>query len=355
MNEIFNRLRKVYNHLADDISKKLFIARLNYSFTFDDNFIIDIPNEYRNLNADVETFYRKLYSTNGKKLAIFGAGMCGQSIAIGFKGLKFECFIDNYRKDDYDKRTGLPIYSIEKYIDEYGVYNTIFIISVVSTNSVESIIKQLLEYGVEEENIIYLKSGDWRNNCSQYFDLFSPHEHEVFVDCGCFNGSTAFRFAAWCGVMGYDKIWSFEPDKESYEKCKNVLAHLGKCEVLPYGISDKKGTVSFLSNGKEDARIVNDIVNNDDLHTIDTISLDEFLKNEKVTFIKMDIEGAEFDAIKGAKNIIKDQKPRLAISVYHNSQHIITIPELLLNLRPDYKLYIRHYSLLPNETILYAE
>ena len=85
------------------------------------------------------------------------------------------------------------------------------------------------------------------------------------------------------------------------------------------------------------------------------IRLDEFLKGERVTLMKMDIEGAEYDALKGAEYIIKTQKPRLAISIYHDKNHIVDIPALLLSFRSDYKFYIRHYSLLSNETVLYAE
>lgn len=87
---------------------------------------------------------------------------------------------------------------------------------------------------------------------------------------------------------------------------------------------------------------------------IETIVLDEFLRGERVTFIKMDIEGAELDALRGASQIIKEQKPKLAISVYHRDDDIVAIPKLLTGLRPDYKLYLRHYSLLLNETVLYA-
>lgn len=88
--------------------------------------------------------------------------------------------------------------------------------------------------------------------------------------------------------------------------------------------------------------------------TIETVALDEFLHGERVTFIKMDIEGVELDALKGAVRIIKEQKPKLAISVYHKADDIIEIPKLIMEMRPDYKLYLRHYSMLANEMVLYA-
>ena len=78
------------------------------------------------------------------------------------------------------------------------------------------------------------------------------------------------------------------------------------------------------------------------------------LVNDQVTFIKMDIEGSEYEALKGAKNTIKMYKPRLAISVYHKLQDIWDIPKLILELNPNYKLYFRHYSIAEDETVLYA-
>ncbi len=82
--------------------------------------------------------------------------------------------------------------------------------------------------------------------------------------------------------------------------------------------------------------------------------MDSAIGNEKVTFIKMDIEGAEYDALCGARKIIASQKPKLAICVYHKAEDIIEIPRLILDINPDYKFALRHYSLFDTETVLYA-
>ena len=76
--------------------------------------------------------------------------------------------------------------------------------------------------------------------------------------------------------------------------------------------------------------------------------------HDDVTFIKMDIEGSEYQALLGAKQIIKEKVPKLAISVYHNPEDIVQIPRLILSLRKEYKFYIRHYSSTGFDTILYA-
>lgn len=352
---IFKDARMIYKSLQDDISKRLFEARLLLSATGNSEHITNLPMQYRNLSADIEMFYNNLHQQNKyERTVVFKNGNNGQSLVQNYRSLKVFAFIDNYCKNKTDDQTGLPVFKLNEYINHYGAKGTRFVISVAQRNFMNEMNLQLLSNGIEEKDIV-LAIADWRNNTSQYFDLFVPEPNEAFVDCGCFDGSTAFHFAGWCGSLGYNKIWSFEPDLSSYKKCKAILSGLSNCEVYPYGISDRSKTVPFLSNGNEDARIVVKQDSQANLPTIEVISLDEFLKNEKISFIKMDIEGAEYDALLGASHIIKDQKPRLAISIYHNSYHIITIPKLLLNFRPDYKLWIRHYSLLPNETILYAE
>lgn len=84
------------------------------------------------------------------------------------------------------------------------------------------------------------------------------------------------------------------------------------------------------------------------------IPLDEILAGEEATFIKMDIEGSESEALKGAKDTITTYKPRLAISIYHKPEDILELPEIILSYRPDYQFYMRHYSLGAPDTVLYA-
>lgn len=75
--------------------------------------------------------------------------------------------------------------------------------------------------------------------------------------------------------------------------------------------------------------------------------------NVKVTSIKLHIEGAEMEALKGARQIIAMQKPKRAIYVYYKNA-IIEILRLIKNLVPEYKLYLRHYSNDAGETVLYT-
>ncbi len=84
------------------------------------------------------------------------------------------------------------------------------------------------------------------------------------------------------------------------------------------------------------------------------ITLDEVLGEEGATFIKMDIEGGEKEALAGAKQLIKKYRPKLAISIYHKPEDILEVPEIILSYHPGYQLYMRHYSLAAFDTVLYA-
>ena len=87
---------------------------------------------------------------------------------------------------------------------------------------------------------------------------------------------------------------------------------------------------------------------------VQVVSLDRVLGDEIVSFIKMDIEGAEHNGLLGAEKQIRANRPKLAISIYHKPEDMWDLPGLILSFQPDYKLYLRHYSIAASETVLYA-
>ena len=351
--------RYVYSKLEDDISKNVFLMQLLNNATGDIRFVTGMNAKYRNLSSDIEIFYEKIHKAN--KIYIYGAGVNGKAMVKYFPEIKWEAFIDKYRKEKIDSETKLPILSIESFVENNKncINDISILISVINKSQQMEIYKELIDrYGICKNNIIFCVN-DWRNNSSQYFDLFSPKEHEVFVDCGCYDGGTCYRFLGWCGNKGYDYIYGFEADKTSYHNSKKNLERINNCTILPFGTSKENGKMYFYSNEKEDAHIISSEeakkTDSDCIEEIDVVSLDNYLKDKRVTFIKMDIEGAEWDTLLGAEEIIRQNRPRLAISVYHKMGDFIRIPEYLLSIHSDYKIYFRQYSLINNETIMYAE
>lgn len=145
-------------------------------------------------------------------------------------------------------------------------------------------------------------------------------------------------------------MWAFEPDEENSRKCTEALKEklCKNFDVEIFGLWDTKKKLYFkaISNGASK-------ISEDGGMEISTIRMDDVIK-EPVTFIKMDIEGSEYRVLLGARKIIESYKPKLAISIYHKSEDICQLPQLILEMNPDYKLYLRHYSTAAAETVLYA-
>jgi len=90
---------------------------------------------------------------------------------------------------------------------------------------------------------------------------------------------------------------------------------------------------------------------------VTTISIDDLVKVKnlpRVDIIKMDIEGAELSALKGAEQTLRAFRPRLAISLYHNESDLIEIPEFMNSLNLGYEFFLDHFSIHNEETVLFA-
>jgi FkbM family methyltransferase len=183
---------------------------------------------------------------------------------------------------------------------------------------------------------------------NEYFDMsvFSFTEQEYFVDAGALDGQTALAFANV--VPDYKAIACFEPDARNYSRTLRNTASLPRITVYPLGLWSGRAELGFESVGGASC------ITEAGEECIQTAALDEILAGEPVTFIKMDIEGAETEAIKGAGNTIVSRKPKLAVCVYHRQEDILTIPFKLKELVPEYGIYLRHHSASLLDTVCYA-
>ena len=183
----------------------------------------------------------------------------------------------------------------------------------------------------------------------QYVDVFAPAENEIIVDAGAYIGDTALRFLKWGGDK-VAKIYSFELDPGNAAKYEeNLRAFRGKVQLVEKGTWDKDETITISSGG------AGSHIDGEGDITSGLTAIDSVVGDERVTFIKMDVEGAELKSLMGARNTIIKNYPRLAVCVYHKVRDIYEIPEYILSLVPEYRFYLRHYSSNGWETVLYAE
>jgi FkbM family methyltransferase len=186
---------------------------------------------------------------------------------------------------------------------------------------------------------------------NQYFptDIVNLSEHESFVDIGAFNGDTVKDFITHSHAR-FDHISSFEVDAINFKLLQDNVAHLpkgGSIKIFNVGIWDSECDITY-SIGNSQSTIGSGEGKGH------VVPLDDILKQERVTYIKMDIEGAEPQALRGARNIIQTQKPRLAICIYHDFKHLWEIPLYLKQLVPEYNIHLRHHTNLEYETVCYA-
>lgn len=184
-------------------------------------------------------------------------------------------------------------------------------------------------------------------------DLFQMKKSEVFVDCGAFDGDTLRRFFTHRADFE-GEIKSFEPDPKNFERLKAYVATLPaemqkRIEVFPYAIGDKRETVRFSGTGTEAASVGTGDVE------VEAAPLDEVLAHAKPTYLKMDTEGSELDGVVGAKRILQENTPALALCVYHRQDHLWKVPLKVRELAGDkYRFYLRPHLLEVWDLVMYA-
>ncbi len=337
----FAKLREVYDMLEDDISRKIYSIRAAYE-TGGRKEQDDSPF----LRLIMEQLYPQLRMCDrNKNIIIYGAGFYGTAV---FKDMqirkgrseKIKHFWDRNYKNYPDGVCGMPVLPPGKGLN--GKEDQVIIAS-VNPHSISEMRYELSHMAISPEDIFEAKDfcGPWKD---QYFayDIITYQEDEIFLDVGSLNFYTSGVFIAKCDTI--KKIYAFEPipSEELKDNINNYPRH--DIALVEAAAWHKDGYISF------DGYTVG---NNDS--QVKAVKIDDVIDpNEKVTFIKMDIEGAEMNALKGAARTITAHKPKLAISIYHKPDDMVDIPMYIKSLVPEYKLYVRHYSSTWYETILYA-
>lgn len=178
----------------------------------------------------------------------------------------------------------------------------------------------------------------------QYFEygFYPKREDEVFVDCGAFDGISARTFFRENGDH-FEGYYGFEPDPSNYAALDAYVRSLpikmqGKMRIMERAVSDSdQGTLLYELNGP--GSFVADIGK----RRVGTVTIDEVLDGGKSTYVKMNIEGSELAALRGAVHTIADNHPRLAVAGYHKTWDLWEVPLQILRTDPSYELYLRSY------------
>ena len=204
----------------------------------------------------------------------------------------------------------------------------------------------------ENNRMYYVEVFD--NN--QYYpeDIFKIDSGMTFVDCGAYDGDTMEEFVANTHA-DYKKIICIEPNESQFEILKAKAQKYKNIELINKGVYSANTTLNFEITADQTGSYIfedKDETADKNIVSIETLKLDDYVT--EADYIKMDIEGSELEALKGAAELLKRCKPKLAICIYHKLDHYTDIAEYILSLNLGYKLYVRHYTTYIYETVLYA-
>lgn len=341
---------------------------------------------------------------------LFGSGNLGRKIATYFKniGIKIECFADNNEQKNNTTIDDVVVYSPTIAFEKFGKQNLAWIVTIwspghsfkqtniqlvnlgvkniVPVNNIFQIFSddllpyyhfQLPSYYLEEKTKIteafsclvdeesreqfykHLKvrlgySFDELPNAStdnQYFpnDILTLKEPEVFLDCGAYTGDTLNDYLKYAKVP-FRKYICLEPDPQNLIalneniNSKNIL----NTEVFDIAVGNENAVLKFDATGGGGAGL-----SNSGSISVQCKRIDDYFK-EEITFIKLDIEGAELDALKGAYNTIQRCKPKIAVCIYHLPNDLWEIILYIKENFPFYNLNVRTHQYDGLDFVLYA-
>jgi len=356
--------------------------------------------------------FDKLLAGCGNRLVLFGAGNLGRKVLQCVRGIGVEplAFADNGQSKWGSYIDGVPVLSPKEAAARYGA-SALFLVAiwslghfypesraqlerlgcthVESTASLrwkfadkllpdycQDLPHKLYEQAVEVRKAASLWADDssrreylnhvrWRALGDQdalgppvseesYFldSLYRINDHEVFVDCGAYTGDTAEQVIR--RNPAFSRIVAIEADPENFARLTQWISTLdapvaSKISALNVAVGAKRGQLRFQAGGGESAKLAPDgnVV-------VECIPIDDLATEAGPTFIKMDIEGAELEALEGARRSIQTHRPILSICVYHKQNDLWRIPLFIHALVEDYRLFLRPHDVDGWQLVCYA-
>lgn len=177
----------------------------------------------------------------------------------------------------------------------------------------------------------------------EIYRLLGISGQEDYCDLGGYDGDTVLEFLKETGGR-YSSVTVLEPDEKNFRKLERNLSFLPpeKLRLLCAASWDKDGMLSFHSCAGR-----NSFLGRDGRTQVPAYSLDSLFRTERVSFVKMDVEGAERETLCGGAETLRRQAPKLLVSAYHRTEDIFSLPLLLNRMQPKYRLYLRHQPYIP--------
>lgn len=168
-------------------------------------------------------------------------------------------------------------------------------------------------------------------------DIFPFYDNEVFVDCGAYIGDTVADFVNEIN-RSYRAIYTYEISAPTVDIMKKNLQGLQNVIYNVKGVSDQKGELGLA--GTHGPFLGNRLIDGEGINKVPIVRLDDDIQ-EPITFLKIDVEGLDKQAIVGAKEQIARHHPKMHIDTYHKLADIVDVPVLIHSIDPTYRFYLR--------------
>lgn len=351
---------KLFNEIADNL-------RNDYSDNYDENRYGDVPKAKKSLKEKIFSIIRKKWRIiedchilQFNSLTPYYNRMAQVYDILDNEDSKnLYVKLIAYRILGYH-RVKLPLNTAEfkkrnKISDEFKIGKEYIETPFVSGQTIK-----LYKHDLSKKDIplkIYASSVYYLLFVNQYEnDVVKIDEGDVLLDCGACWGDTALYFANKVGNAGH--VYSFEFIPENIDVFKKNIALneniSSRLTIVQNALGAESGKILSFSNNGPGSKVG---INEENSIKVESLTIDDFVaKNsiDKINFIKMDIEGSELPSLKGAVNVLKKYKPKLAISIYHSLDDFVDIPLFLNSLNLGYKFYIKHGTIHHEETVLLA-
>lgn len=348
-------------------------------------------------NFNEKDFFRIISEIKNQNVVLYGAGKYGIQALNKLKeyNIKVKYFIDDNKVRSGNYVDGIPVISLEETIQ---ILRNNFCI-IIANYYVLEVLKKIEKYKFDLEKVyfcselliedidkeyikekkdkmqkVYKMLGDYQSkmiyrtmiesrftknidllgrtyNNNQYFPkdgILKLTDNEIFVDAGAFDGDTIEAFFKAVNYK-FKYIYAFEPDNANYSKLLQKQ-YSKNIKVFNAGLYNKTSKLTFSANKGGSSKIEENGVDMIQVYKFDELELSD----KAITFVKMDIEGSELKALEGMKNAIIQNRPKLAICIYHKFEDLWELPLYIKELVPEYKLYIRNYTTYLDEIVLYA-
>jgi len=167
-----------------------------------------------------------------------------------------------------------------------------------------------------------------------YLDIFGKADFKIIIDAGAYIGDSSFVFNRY---FRPERIYAIEPDNNNYKILRESLIVNKMKNVVPLKLAlyKRNGYLNFESGNF----LSSALTNNEKGNLVKVVTIDTLVENlnlKRLDFVKMDIEGSEFDALKGSVGVLRTFKPDLLIAVYHKGSHLFEMPAWLKENFPYY-------------------